>query len=69
MQKFIKPILGSGGNKCLLQQLTRLAWQSTLQTYHALLGDDATPGGQLRRDRSDIRNITQVAEANRYRRL
>jgi len=31
----------------LLQQLPRLAWQSILQTYRALLGDDATPGGVL----------------------
>jgi hypothetical protein len=31
----------------LLQQLPRLAWQSILQTYRALLGDDATPGAVL----------------------
>ena len=29
----------------LLQQLPRLAWQSILQTYRALLGEEATPGG------------------------
>jgi len=31
----------------LLEQLPRLAWQSILQTYLALLGDDARPGGVL----------------------
>lgn len=31
----------------LLQQLPALAWQSILQTYRALLGEDATPGGIL----------------------
>jgi len=31
----------------LLQQLPRLAWQSILQTYRDLLGDEATPGGVL----------------------
>lgn len=31
----------------LLQQLPALAWQSILQTYRALLGDNATPGGVL----------------------
>ena len=31
----------------LLQQLPALAWQSVLQTYRALLGEDASPGGIL----------------------